>query len=199
LISISNRCIRRGRLHGESAEWPNADRLQGMLEHGTIRGMKPTVYVETTIPSYLTAWPSRDLVRAAHQQITREWWARRDLFDLYASRLVVQECQGGDAQAAVDRLAAMAGIPLLEQEADAAELAEALLRGVPLPEKAAADALHIATAAVHGIQYLLTWNCTHIANVANRARIEAVCRATGFEPPLICTPEELPMEGVSDD
>lgn len=159
--------------------------------------MKPTVYVETTIPSYLTAWPSRDLVRAAHQQITREWWARREEFDLYLSRLVVQECQAGDAQAAADRLAALAGIPLLEQGAEVAELAEALLRDVPLPRKAAADALHIATAAVHGMQYLLTWNCTHIANAALRPQIEAVCRAAGFEPPLICTPEELPAEGLS--
>jgi predicted nucleic acid-binding protein len=161
--------------------------------------MKPTVYVETTIPSYLTAWPSRDLVRAAHQQITREWWARRGAFELYASRLVVQECQAGDAQAASDRLAALAGIPLLEQEPEVAELAEALLRDVPLPAKAAADALHIATAAAHGMQYLLTWNCTHIANVALRPQIEAVCRVAGFEPPLICTPEELPTEGLNDD
>jgi predicted nucleic acid-binding protein len=161
--------------------------------------MKPTVYVETTIPIYLTAWPSLDLVRAAHQQITREWWARRGGFELYASRLVVQECQAGDAQAAADRLAALAGIPLLEQEPEVAELAEALLRDVPLPAKAAADALHIATAAAHGMQYLLTWNCTHIANVALRPQIEAVCRAAGFEPPLICTPEELPTEGLSDD
>ncbi len=160
--------------------------------------MRPTVYVETTIPSYLTAWASRDLVRAAHQQITREWWARRGAFDLYSSRLVLQECQGGDAQAAADRLAALAGIPLLEQGADVAVLAEALMRGVPLPEKAAADSLHIATAAVHGMQYLLTWNCTHIANVAFRPQIEAVCRAAGFEPPLICTPEELPTEGLSN-
>jgi hypothetical protein len=164
-----------------------------------MRRMKPTVYVETTIPSYLTAWPSRDLVRAAHQQITREWWAQREGFDLYASRLVVQECQAGDAQAAADRLATLAGILLLEQEAEAAELAEALLRNVPLPPNAAADALHIATAAVHGMQYLLTWNCTHIANVALRPRIEAVCRSTGYEPPLICTPEELPTEGLSRD
>lgn len=160
--------------------------------------MKPTVYAETTIPSYLTAWPSRDLVRAAHQQLTREWWARRKAFDLYASRLVVQECQAGDAQAAADRLAALAGVPLLEQGPEVAELAEALIRDVPLPEKAAADALHIATAAVHGVQYLLTWNCTHIANAALRPRIEAVCRAAGFEPPLICTPEELPTEGLTD-
>lgn len=157
-------------------------------------GMKPTVYVETTIPSYLTAWPSRDLVRAAHQQITREWWAHRDGFDLYTSRLVVQECQAGDEHAAADRLAALQGIPLLEQTPEAADLADALVRDVPLPQKAAADALHIATAAINGMEYLLTWNCTHIANAALRPRIEAVCRAAGFEPPLICTPEELPTE-----
>jgi hypothetical protein len=160
--------------------------------------MKPTVYIETTIPSYLTAWPSRDLVRAAHQQITREWWARRGGYDLYSSRLVIQESQAGDAEAAAERLAALAGIPLLEETTEAAELAEALLRGVPLPEKAAADALHIATAAVHGMQYLLTWNCTHIANVVLRPQIEAVCREAGYEPPLISTPEELPTEGTSD-
>jgi hypothetical protein len=153
--------------------------------------MKPSVYVETTVPSYLTAWQSRDLVRAAHQQITQEWWAQRDKFDLYSSRLVVQECRAGDAEAAADRLAALAGIPLLQQKPEVSALAEALMRDVPLPETAAADALHIATAAVHGMRYLLTWNCTHIANVVLRPQIEAVCRAAGFEPPLICTPEEL--------
>ncbi len=154
--------------------------------------MKPSVYVETTVPSYLTAWPSRDLVRAARQQITREWWAaHRDKFELYSSRLVVLECQGGDAQAAVDRLAALAGIPLLQQGSEVSALAEALMRDVPLPVTAVADSLHIATAAVHGMKYLLTWNCAHIANVVLRPQIEAVCRAAGFEPPLICTPEEL--------
>ena len=96
--------------------------------------MKPTVDVETTIPSYLTACPSRDLVRAAHQQITREWWARRDGFDLYSSRLVVQECQAGDTQAEADRLAVLAGIPLLEQETAVG----ALVGGVPLPAPGAA-------------------------------------------------------------
>jgi predicted nucleic acid-binding protein len=161
--------------------------------------MKPTVYVETTIPSYLTAWPSRDLVQAAHQQITQEWWAHRDDFELFTSRLVVQECRAGDAQAAADRLAALAGIPVLEQGTEVAELAEVLIREVPLPAKAAADALHIATAAVHGMQYLLTWNCAHLANVTLRPRIEAVCRAAGYEPPLICTPEELPTEDRSND
>ncbi|MFO0891975.1 MAG: type II toxin-antitoxin system VapC family toxin [Isosphaeraceae bacterium] len=159
---------------------------------------RPRVYVETTVPSYLTAWPSRDLVRAAHQQLTREWWANRGEFELYSSRLVVQECQAGDPRAAADRLAALADVLLLEQTDEVAAVAEALVRGVPLPERATADALHIAIATVHGMDYLLTWNCTHIANVTLRPRIESVCRALGFEAPLICTPEELPAGGRDD-
>jgi len=150
------------------------------------------VYVETTIPSYLTAWPSRDLLRAAHQQVTREWWDRRAAFDLYISPQVLVECEAGDPTAATERLAAVAGLPLLDQTADVVALAEALVREVPIPPKAAADAVHIATAAVHGMRYLLTWNCAHIANATLRPRIEATCRAAGCEPPLICTPQELP-------
>jgi len=156
--------------------------------------MKPTVYIETTIPGYLTAWPSRDLVRAAHQQITLEWWAIRAEFTLYTSQLVIRECQSGDPQAARDRLAAMSGITPLEQTEVSADLAVELVRRVPLPRKAASDALHISIAAVHGLSYLLIWNCSHIANVVLRPRIEEVCRFLGFEPPLICTPEELPGE-----
>lgn len=144
--------------------------------------MKPRVYVETTIPSYLTAWPSRDLVRAAQQQVTREWWDRRATYDLFVSRLVLLECQAGDPTAAADRMAALAGIPVLEPTDEVATLADALVREVPLPPRAAADALHIATAAVHGMNYLLTWNCTHIANATFRPQIEAVCRAGGWEP-----------------
>ncbi len=153
--------------------------------------MKPRVFIETTIPSYLTAWASSDLVRAAHQQLTKAWWAGRDRYDLYTSRLVIQECEAGDPVAAAERLAAIADIPLLQQTERIGELAEALIRGMPLPPKAMSDSLHIATAAVHGIEYLLTWNSTHIANVTLRPRIENVCRTAGYEPPLICTPEEL--------
>ena len=161
--------------------------------------MKPRVYIETTVPSYLTAWPSRDLVRAAHQQITREWWAGRVRFDLFSSQLVVQECEAGDARAGADRLTALAGISLLEQTTEAASLAEALIRGVPLPLRAASDALHIAIAAVHGVYFLLTWNGSHIANATLRPRIEAVCRTAGYEPPLICTPVELLVGGPDDE
>lgn len=154
-------------------------------------GMKPTVYIETTIPSYLTAWPSANLIRAAHQQITRDWWAKRDAFDFYASPLVIQECEAGDAIAAAARLAVLLGIPLLEESAAAVKLAKLLIAGVPLPLKATADSLHIAVAAVHGMKYLVTWNCTHIDNATMRPQIDLICRAAGFEPPLICSPEEL--------
>jgi hypothetical protein len=154
--------------------------------------MKPKVYRETTIPSYLMARPSRDLITAAHQQITREWWeTRRQDFDLFISQMVIDEASAGDQEAAARRLEILATLPLLDPGDEAAELAQALIEHIPLPESAAADALHIAIAVVNGMDYLLTWNCTHIANAALRGKIEAVCRRQGFEVPIICTPEEL--------
>lgn len=152
---------------------------------------KPRVYIETTIPSYLTAWPSGNVIRAAHQQMTRTWWSARASFQLYVSQLVVMECRGGDPAAAADRLAALVDIAELDETSRCDELAKELQRAIGLPPKAAADSRHIAMAAVHGMRYLLTWNCTHIANVAFRAAIDSVCRNAGCEPPSICTPEEL--------
>jgi hypothetical protein len=157
--------------------------------------MKPRVYLETTIPSYLTAWPSRDVVMAGHQQTTREWWeTRRRDFDLFVSQFVVDEASLGDADAARRRLESLADVPLLDVSDEIYALASELVRGVPLPAKAAADSLHIAIATVHGLDYLLTWNCAHIANATLRGRIETVCRDAGYEPPIICTPEELLKE-----
>ena len=160
--------------------------------------MRPRVYIETTIPSYLTAWPSRDLIRAAEQRQTALWWARRAEYELVGSELLLEECGAGDPQAAADRLAVVAGLPVLEQGPDAAALADALVRDVPLPPNAVADAMHIALAAVHGAELLVTWNCRHIANPVLRPRAEAVCRAAGYEPPSICTPAEL-LGGADDD
>ncbi len=156
--------------------------------------MKLKVYIETTIPSYLTARPSRDLIKAAQQQITREWWQTRDRFDLLISQLVIEESSGGDPQAAKERLGAMVGVPSLRTSEEATALAGRLVAGVPLPDKATADALHIAISVVGGVDYLLTWNCKHIANAATRYGIEAVCRTGGYEPPVICTPIELMEE-----
>ena len=154
--------------------------------------MKGRVYLETTIVSYLTARPSRDLVTAAHQQITREWWEhRRAEFELFSSSIVLQEAAGGDADAAARRLTVLGDLPLLGLTGATTTLAEELVRRVPLPAKAAVDALHIALAAVHGMDFLLTWNCTRIANAALRAPMEVACRANGYALPVICTPEEL--------
>ena len=154
--------------------------------------MKPTVYLETTIIGYLAMRLSGVLRIAANQQTTRDWWENhRRQYDSFISRFVVDECSEGDPVAAQERLAYLEGIPLLEIPNDVNSLAESLIAGVPMPETAGIDALHIAVAAVNGIQYLITWNCKHIANPALRPRIELLCREMGFEPPVICTPQEL--------
>lgn len=154
--------------------------------------MKPRLYLETTVPSYLTSRPSRDLVIAAHQQITKEWWAiRRKAFRLYISQLVVDEASAGDAVAARSRLSVVSDLPLLDITPDVSTLASAVLASGELPRKAATDAAHIAIAAVHGMDFLLTWNCAHIANAVIGRALARICREHGFECPVICTPEEL--------
>lgn len=153
---------------------------------------KPKVYLETTIPSYLTAWPSRDLITAAHQQITREWWqTRRADFALYISAIVIEESSAGDEDAAARRLEAIRNIPLVELTKEVTVVAAELVRRSVIPEKKGEDALHVAAAVVHGMDYLLTWNLSHIAKAEARNRIEQACRFLGYEPPIICTPEEL--------
>lgn len=114
--------------------------------------MKPKVYIETTIPSYLTAWLSRDLVTAAHQQITREWWqTRRQDFDLFTAQIVIDEASEGDSEAATRRLEVLEDIPLLEPSQEVAELAQTLIEQIPFPERATDDAIHIAMAVVGGM------------------------------------------------
>jgi len=150
------------------------------------------VYVETTVISYLTARPSRDLIIAAHQQITNEWWQnRRTDFDLYTSQFVIYESSAGDAAMAQKRIDKLYGIDLPAVNKETLNLARSLVEKGPLPEKAEVDALHISVAASHGMDYLLTWNCKHIANAEMQIGIGRLCRAAGFEPPVICTPEEL--------
>jgi PIN domain len=150
------------------------------------------VYIETTIVSYLTARPSRDLIIAAHQQITHDWWnTRRNNYELCVSELVLVEAGAGDAQAAQERLLVIQAMLVIETTTEAFELAAELLRAGALPQKAADDALHIAIAATRSIPYLLTWNCRHLANATMRPVIEAVCLAKGLKAPIICTPEEL--------
>ena len=154
--------------------------------------MKPRLYIETTIPSYLTARPNSRIRIAADQQTTREWWeTERKEYDLYISEMVVREARVGDATFAAKRLESIKEIPLLPETTESESLAEYLLLTGIIPPKAAPDAFHISLAAVHRMEYLLTWNCTHIHNLKLERRIQAACAKFGFECPLICTPAEL--------
>lgn len=154
--------------------------------------MKPTVYIETTIVSYLTAWPSRDVHRLSHEIFTRDWWSdHRSSYDLYVSDFVLQEASRGDPVAAMERLKALDGIPVLPADPSADELAERLAMALALPPRARLDAAHLAIASVYGMSFLLTWNCRHLANPHFRAKIESACDGAGFSSPQILTPEQL--------
>ena len=160
--------------------------------------MKRRVYVETSVISYLASRPSHDLVAAGRQQLTHTWWERRRRsFDLVISQVVLDEVRAGDPDAARRRIAFIADLPMLDVTAETAELAATLIEQVPLPAQAAADAAHIAVAAYHGIDFVLTWNVAHIANAAFRRRVESVCREQGYEAPILCTPDEL-MEDADE-
>jgi len=154
--------------------------------------MASSVYLETTIPSYLTAWRSPELSMAAKQQTTRQWWdERRQHFDLYISDAVLLEASGGDPDAAKRRLEVLDGIPVLKPLPKADEIALALVDRLALPDRALADAAHIAICVIHGMDYLLTWNCTHIANATYQPIINDVCDDFGYAMPVICTPDQL--------
>ena len=154
--------------------------------------MASVVYIETTILSYLTAELSANLVIAGHQQVTHDWWARhRSRFRLVASAVVLREAGAGDPTMSRRRLALLEGLPLLEITEAALELAEGLVEAGIVPAKVFNDALHLATATVGRVDYLMTWNLAHLAGAQARRRIERELRRRGFEPPTVCTPEEL--------
>lgn len=150
------------------------------------------VYIETTIPSYLAARPSRDLIQAARQQLTHTWWvAARRHFELCTSQVVLDEAGAGDAEAAAKRLQFLEGMPLLDLTNQVNLVAQALLDSTLIPGDAVRDAVHIAVSSVHQIDILLTWNCRHIANAAITKELGAIVKSAGYELPVLCTPEEL--------
>lgn len=153
------------------------------------------IYIETTIPSYLTAWPSRDLVRAAHQQITREWWeSAKSRFDLFVSEAVLEETSDGDPGAAIDRQAAVSELRVLDVDEKVIRLAGEYQKLLPLPGTAAMDIIHIACASSYQMDYLVTWNCRHIANPEVIRKLIRINDAARRETPLIVTPEALMEE-----
>lgn len=155
--------------------------------------MPPTVKPRSS--AIWTGRGSRTVVITAHQRVTRGWWGtRRQQFELFVSPLVLQEAAAGNLNMAARRLTMVRGLPILAVTSEATTVAEQLVQSGPLPKKAEVDALHIGIAAVHGREYMLTWNCRHIANARMRNQIEAICRDLGYEPPILCTPEELKEE-----
>lgn len=161
--------------------------------------MRKTVYIETSIVSYLTAQPSRDLLAAAWQQITAQWWRQeRAKYELCTSALVVKEASQGDREAAEKRLAILEGLYKLTVDDEAERFADRLTAGGGVPVGAEGDALHIAVAAVHEVDYLLTWNCRHIDNAVTKPIIRSICAVEGYPCPEICTPVELLSEELSN-
>ena len=154
--------------------------------------MKKSVYIETSVFSYLAARPSRNLVAAALQQVTAEWWERhRGRFAVFVSELVIAEARQGSAEAAAKRLDLIKTVPELEVTERVVELAKRLVESDALPKSALGDAMHIALAAVHGVDYLLTWNYRHIDNAERKPVVRSVCAVAGHQCPEICTPQEL--------
>ncbi len=154
--------------------------------------MKPSVYIETTIISYLTAKPSRDLVIAAHQQITSEWWADvRPQVDCYVSPFLIDEASRGDETYAQKRLAEIVGFTVLEVNEEIAGLAQQYFAALQIPEKAKIDAFHLAVAAWHKMDYLLSWNCKHIASGRVQKMMQKINARLQVHTPIVCTPEEL--------
>lgn len=153
---------------------------------------KPSVYIETSIVSYLAADPSRHPVTLRNQQLTHAWWnTHRERYALYTSDVVEQEVVQGNPWFAQRRLELVATLPLLSANRDVHSLAEEMRAGVPLPAQANTDALHIAMGAVYRLTYVLTWNCKHIANPKLHSRINQICTRSGWGMPVLCTPEQL--------
>lgn len=151
-----------------------------------------SVYIETTVISYLVSRPSRDILVAAHQQTTNEWWtSRRHEFECFISQVVIDEIQAGDIEAAEKKMEEIGDFAVLEATIEAERLTEAIVEGGAIPKRAVRDAAHITIAAVNNIDYLLTWNCSHLANAQIIRRVSVICNSEGYSMPVICTPEEL--------
>ncbi|HEY4213287.1 MAG TPA: type II toxin-antitoxin system VapC family toxin [Steroidobacteraceae bacterium] len=171
---------------------PRLKRVYEVAETPAEYVFRPKLYLDTTIPSYLTSRRSRNETIARRQWLTTVWWKiHREKFDVYISEYVIDEVKRGDPEAARLRLDALAAVPELTPMAQVKTLARQLLEGCSLPETAAKDAAHVAIAALHGMKFLLTWNCTHLANPVLAQRVDLTCQAFGLRCPTLCTPEDI--------
>jgi hypothetical protein len=151
-----------------------------------------SVYIESSVISYITARPNRDIVISARQAVTIEWWETyRNQFEIYVSELVLEEIGCGDPMAASHRIAIVKDIPILVISQSAISIAQALVKEKAIPESSTEDALHIGIAAVQNIDFLLTWNFKHMNNANTRIKIASIITELNYSSPIICSPEEL--------
>jgi predicted nucleic acid-binding protein len=154
--------------------------------------MKESIYLETTVVSYYTSKPSRDIIVLAHQEITREWWDNAlKRYDAFISEIVIEEAMAGDAEAAKKRLAILKKFVHLDLNATVEKMAQVYVEKLKMPPKSLRDAVHLAVASVHNVDYLVTWNCSHIANGEVIRKLMQINTSYGIKTPVICTPEEL--------
>lgn len=154
--------------------------------------MKESIYVETTVVSYYTSKPSRDIIVLAHQEISRQWWPKAiKRFDVFISEVVIEEAKMGDPDAAKRRLEELKHFPHLKLNDEVEKMAQVYIEKLNIPQKALRDAAHLSIASVHNIDYLVTWNCTHLANGEIIKRLIDINNSYGIKTPIICTPEEL--------
>jgi predicted nucleic acid-binding protein len=157
--------------------------------------MKEKVYIETSVVSYLCSRPSRDLIVAANQEVTQEWWRdERRSYELFVSEFVLSEIMAGDRDAAVKRQEAVQDIAILTANEKSERLAVEIMRQAKLPVSVVDDVAHVSIASVHGMEYLLTWNCAHIANPHWLGKLSRIIVVHGYEMPVVCTPQAL-LEG----
>jgi predicted nucleic acid-binding protein len=153
------------------------------------------VYIETSVISYLAAKQSRDIVVAGQQEITRQWWDyQKEKYNVFISELVISEASAGDILASKMRLQYLENILILGFDEKTLNLSKLLVNSGIIPIKATEDALHISIATVNEMDYLLTWNCKHIANAAINKQLRKLIANNGYEMPILCTPNELLME-----
>ncbi len=154
--------------------------------------MKESIYLETTVVSYYASKPSRDIIVLAHQEITREWWdTALKRYDAFISEIVVEEARAGDPDAAKKRLALLKRFTHLDLNPTVEKMAQVYVEKLKIPPKALRDAVHLAVASVHSVDYLVTWNCSHIANGEVIKKLMQINMSHGIKTPIICTPEEL--------
>jgi len=154
--------------------------------------MKESIYIETSVVSYYVSKPSRDIIVLAHQQITSEWWPKAvKRFDVYISEVVVEEAAAGNKESAEQRLNKLKGFPYLALTEKVEKIAQIYMEKLSIPKKALRDAAHLAVASVHNIDYLVTWNCVHLANGEIIKKLLKINEKLSIKTPVICTPEEL--------